>query len=185
MKKLLRMKKLSTLLILLIMVFTVGCAVNQDANKPKLGNEEGTNTSQTPEKKEDNIVEAYMTVIDKLYEEDSGLNGNIKYIAIDTSKMTNLTEEGKVELLKELESYGFTVLNMTSEELENQGYIKDLYFEEGILFNIEDQPIKNNSITMDVSKWRSGLGAIGYDNLVIKYKNGKWEITKSGDAWIS
>lgn len=185
MKKTMVIKKISTLLILLIMALTVGCAANQNSNNPELGSNEGTNTSQTNEKKEDNIVEAYMTGIDKLYEEDIALNDNIKYIAIDTSKMVNLTNEGKAELLVKLENYGFTVLDMTLEELENQGYIKDLYFEEGILFRIEDKPIKNNSITMDISKWRSGKGAIGYDDLVIKYKNNKWEITKTGDAWIS
>lgn len=157
------MKKISILFLLSIMVFVVGCTQTQEIN----------------------TVGAYTTVIDKLYEEDSGLNGDIKYIAIDTSKMVNLTDEGKVELLKELESYGFTVLDMTFDELEKQGYIKDLYFEEGILFRIEDEPMKNNSITMDISKWRSGLGAIGYDGLVIKYKNEKWEIKKQGNAWIS
>lgn len=156
-------RKMFILLILSITVFTAACTQSEEVDK----------------------VGAYTTVIDKLYEEDSALNSNIKYIAIDTSLIVNLNDEEKAELLKELENYGFTVLDMTIEELKEKGYVKDLYFEEGILFEIEDEPIKRNSIIMDISKWRSGLGAIGYDGTVVKYKNGKWEIEKQGNAWIS
>ena len=131
------------------------------------------------------ILGAYNEVIDKLYNEDIALNSDIKYIAIDTSLINNLSEEQKSSLLKDLEKYGYTVLDMTFEELEKEGYIENLYFKEGILFKIEDKPVSGKSITMDVSKWRSGLGAIGYDDLKVEYKNGKWEVTKTGSAWIS
>lgn len=131
------------------------------------------------------MVGAYTTVIDEMYNEDKALNSNIKYIAIDTETIINLNDEEKAALLKELEKYGFAVLDMSFEELEEKGYIKDLYFDEGILFKIEDKEIINNSITMDVSKWRSGLGAIGYNNLVVKHKGGRWVIIKTGNAWIS
>ncbi|MBP7223121.1 MAG: hypothetical protein KBA50_07720 [Sedimentibacter sp.] len=128
---------------------------------------------------------AYSLVIDKLYNEDSALNHEIKYIAVDTSLIKNLSEEQKSALLKEVEKYGFEVLDMTIEELKEEGYIEDLFFKEGILFKLEDEPIGGNSILMNVSKWRSGLGAIGYDDLKVKYKNGKWQITDLGRAWIS
>lgn len=185
MKKIISMKKLSILFILSIIVLMVACTGNQDADIAEQEKPKGDNHSVSTENQDIHTVEAYVTVIEKLYKEDIGLNSNIKYIAIDTSKMVNLTDEGKAELLKEVESYGFKVLDMTFEELEKEGYIKELYFEEGILFRIEYNPIKNNSITMNISKWRSGRGAIGYDGLVIEYRNDKWEITKLGDAWIS
>lgn len=132
----------------------------------------------------DNIG-AYTMVIDRLYGEDSGLNGEIKYIAIDTSLIKNLTDEQKSILLKEIEKYGYLVLDMTFEELQDNGYIEDLYFKEGMLFRLEDEPMNGNSITMDASKWRSGKGAIGYDGLKVEYKNGEWKITRQGSAWIS
>lgn len=157
------MRKIFILLILVIAVFTVACSQSEEVDK----------------------VGAYTTVIDKLYKEDIGLNSDIKYIAIDTSSIVNLNDEEKARLLKEVENYGFTVLDMTIEELKEEGYVKDLYFEEGILFEIKDEYIKRNSITMDISKWRSGLGAIGYDGTVVKYKNGEWEIKKQGGSWIS
>lgn len=179
------MKKILILVILSIIVFSVGCTGNRDVDIVGLDKHNRDNPSVSTEKQDIHTVEAYVTVIEKLYKEDIGLNSNIKYIAVDTSLIVNLTDEGKAELLKKLEIYGFTVLNMTFEELEKEGYIKDLYFEEGISFKIEDKPIKNNSITMNISKWRSGLGAIGYDGLVIEYRNDRWEIKKLGDAWIS
>ena len=136
-------------------------------------------------KEELDMVGAYTTVIDKLYNEDTALNSDIKYIAVDTSLIKNLSDEQMSILLKKVEDYGYIVLDMTFEELEEQGYIDDLYFKEGILFKLEDVSKSKNSITMDVSKWRSGLGAIGYDDLVVKYQNGKWEVKKTGSAWIS
>lgn len=156
------MKKIIVSMILLIMMIVTGCS------------QEVTDT-----------VGAYATVIDQLYNEDIGLNSDIKYIAIDTSLIKNLSDEQKSALIKEVEKYGHTVLHMTFEELEEQGYIEDLYFKEGILFKLEDKKISGNSITMDASKWRSGLGAIGYDDLKVENKNGKWKITKTGSAWIS
>lgn len=128
---------------------------------------------------------AYTMVIDKLYNEDMALNHDIKYIAIDTSLINNLSEVQKSQLLKEVEKYGYIVLDMTFEELEKQGYVEDLYFKEGILFKLEDKPMSGNSILMNVSKWRSGLGAIGYNDLKVEYKNGNWKVTKTGSAWIS
>lgn len=157
------MKKILMIFIAVLMVFVYGCT-------------------------RDNIPDAldgYKIVIDKLYNEDKGLNDDIKYIAIDTSMMANLTDETKAKLLKQLENYGLTVLNMTYNELEEQGYIQDLYFKEGVLFKIEDEPMKNNTIKMNVSKWRSGLGAIGYNGLIIKCNNDEWEIIKIGESWIS
>lgn len=131
------------------------------------------------------VVGAYTTVIERLYNEDTALNSEIKYIAVDTTLIKNLTEEQKSTLLKEVEKYGYTVLDMTYEELEKEGYVEDFYFKEGILFKIEDQSMNGNSILMNVSKWRSGRGAIGYKDLEVQYKNDKWEIIKTGSAWIS
>lgn len=128
---------------------------------------------------------AYEAAIDKLYNEDEALNLNIKYLAVDTTKMKNLTEESKKTFLKNLEKYGLTVLDTNSEELEKNGYIKDTNFEEGILFKLEDEKMKNNTIKMDVSKFRSGLGAIGYEGMELKYRNGKWEIKDTGSPWSS
>lgn len=74
-------------------------------------------------------VDAYLLVIDKLYEEDPALNDGIEYLAIDTSTMVNLNEESRDILLEELKNYGFTVLDMTYEELEKDSQSASLLYQ--------------------------------------------------------
>ncbi|MGD9569382.1 MAG: hypothetical protein AB7V48_13910 [Sedimentibacter sp.] len=45
------------------------------------------------------MVGVYTTVIDKLNNEDEGLNSEIKYVAIDSSLIENLSNEQKSKLL--------------------------------------------------------------------------------------
>lgn len=150
-----------------IILFVLGCTTDNE-----------TGESADP-------IDAYLLVIDMLYEDDPALNHNIRYLAIDTTNMTNLTEEDKDILLEELEKYGHTVLNMTYYELEEEGYIEDLYFKEGILIRIEDEVMEDNIVKMNASKWKSGLGAIGYDGMTVEYNGEIWEITGVVSNWIS
>ena len=75
-------RELFLLFVLFIAVFLMGCTQPGEINK----------------------VDAYTTAIDKLYQEDSGLNGDIKYIALDTSSIINLDDSERQELLQALES---------------------------------------------------------------------------------
>lgn len=132
----------------------------------------------------DNIIEGYMLAIDSIYNEDKGLNDNSKYIAIDTSHMRYLNKADKAKLLKQMERYGI-IIEATYKELEQRGLIKDLCFEEGILIEIDDLSSQENQLILDISKWKSGLGAIGYNAMVLEKENNIWEITKKGITWIS
>lgn len=137
---------------------------------------------------QDSIVNAYMSIINKLYEEDPGLNDEISILAIDTTKMCNITSYEKTLLLEKLKNvYELEIIDSTFEDLKKDGYILEdqLYFPNGILINIEDTPIENDStFTFNASKWRSGLGSIGYNNSTITYINSTWEITVQS-SWIS
>ena len=169
------MKKIFIPLIITIVVLVVGY-IGVTAYK------EPTKPTDAQHK---SIVDAYMLEIDKLFHIDMSLNDGIKFIAIDTSKMTNLTKETKAQLLERLNKYNCIVLNGTMSELEKNGYISAGSFKEGILFTITDTPIVNNSFTMSAVKWRSGLGADGENGIELSYKNDKWVITKEGGGWIS
>ncbi len=133
-------------------------------------------------------LDAYMAVIDDIYQEDSGLNGDIKMIAFDTTEWVNLTEIEKEILLSMVkEKYGYDTLQATFEELSEQGLIdKDnLYFPEGILIEIEkvEWNEEDKTLKCSISKWRSGLGAIGAD-VEATYDGGSWNLSKTG-MWIS
>ena len=83
--------------------------------------------------------------------------------------------------------YELEIIDSTFEALQKDGYIltDELYFPNGILIQIEDTPIqKDSTFTFNASKWRSGLGAIGYNNASITYNNDTWNITTQG-SWVS
>lgn len=140
-------------------------------------------------KEETTLIQAYLALIDDIYKEDPGLNGDISIIALDTTEMTNLTEAEKGRLLAKVGiQYGLEVKEGTFDSLSEEGLInkEELYFEKGILIEIKNPVYKEKSkkLTCGYQKWRSGLGAIGSDNVTVKYKEGSWVITKKG-SWIS
>jgi len=160
-----KVRNVLIILMLIVIVFTIGCSKKETETMNK--------------------VEAYTMAIDKLYKEDVALNVGIKYIAIDTSTIINLNDEEKEDLVNELKAYEFEILEMGMEELKENGYIENLSFKNGILFEITNDSMEGDRITLDISKWRSGLGAIGYDDMVVSYEDEEWKIEEEGTAWIS
>lgn len=135
------------------------------------------------------LIDGYLALIDDLYQEDPGLNGDIKMIALDTTGWTDLTEiEKEIIFTSVKEAYGYEVVEGTFEELSDQGLIdKDnLYFPEGIQIVISDVKYNDekSEITCSIKKWRSGKGAIGADDVTATLEAGTWKITKEG-MWIS
>ncbi len=135
------------------------------------------------------LIDGYLALIDDLYQEDPGLNGDIKMIALDTTGWTDLTEiEKEIIFTSVKEAYGYEVVEGTFEELSDQGLIdkENLYFPEGIQIVISDVKYneEKSEITCSIKKWRSGKGAIGADDVTAILENGTWKITKEG-MWIS
>ncbi len=136
-----------------------------------------------------NLMDGYLALIDDIYQEDKGLNNDIKKIALDTSEWINLTNlEQEMILTKVTAAYGLDIIEGTYEELVEQKIIdKDqLLFPDGILIKLSKITYDENKeeIKCAISKWRSGDGAIGADDVTAVLKNGSWEITKEGN-WIS
>ncbi len=135
------------------------------------------------------LIDGYFAIIDDIWQQDAGLNSDIKVIGVDTSEWTGLTEMEKEIVLAGLkERYGYDIAEGTSEELAEQGLIdkENLYFPEGVLIVISDMNYdkEKSKITYAIMKWRSGDGAIGSDNCTAQYDGTKWEI-KYENQWIS
>lgn len=130
-------------------------------------------------------ADAYWIMIDQIYQQDEGLNENIRYLAINTETMVNLAEGDKQRLISELEKYGHEVLDLTFDQLKAEGFITTDGFKDGIFIQIQDEPMQDGLIKMDVSKWVSPKGAIGYNGCLIEYIDGMWQIKEMGDQWIS
>ncbi|MGF7143550.1 hypothetical protein HNQ56_001977 [Anaerotaenia torta] len=135
------------------------------------------------------LPEGYLALIDDIYQEDTGLNGDIDTIALDTAEWTGVTDKDKEMIFARVkEAYGFEVIEGTFDELAEQGIInkEKLYFPKGILIQLTGVKYddKKETITCGISKWRSGKGAIGANEVTARLKNGIWEITREGE-WIS
>jgi hypothetical protein len=135
------------------------------------------------------LIDGYLALIDDIYQEDDGLNSDITMIALDTTGWAELTDIEKEIIFAEMkEIYGVDIIEGTFDELAEQELIdkETLYFPEGILITISDIKYdkEKEEITCSIEKWRSGLGAIGSNDVTAKYKDGKWSITKEG-MWIS
>ena len=148
---------------------------------------------------EDTKLEAmYKVVIDKLYNEDTALNSNAKYIALDLDGMQSrleknninskdfnmvLTDEEKETLLNYYRKYNNNVINADFNKLKEEGlYNEGDFYIEGVLIYISDvKEVNNNKVVLSATKYKSGLGAIFFD-LELNYKNNIWEVEVTGFA---
>lgn len=75
----------------------------------------------------------------------------------------------------------------TFDELAAEGLIEEdnLYFPSGILITFTSPAYDEMAKTLNygIEKWRSGLGAVGYD-AQLKYRDSEWTIKKE-NLWIS
>ena len=134
------------------------------------------------------LIDGYIAIIDDIYKDDSALNNDINMIVLDLTGITNLSETDKdILLVKLYDMYGLEVKESTYDRLVEEGLIneKELYFPTGIIISISNSEYKESkkTLTYDIKKWRSGLGAIGYEGNV-KFNGEEWIITKK-NMWIS
>lgn len=132
-------------------------------------------------------VSLYTKVLEELYKEDPGLNENIRILAFDFTKAASLTPAEKSALCYWMGTvYQKETLEGTFEQLCQEGYIdkEAMYFPDGLLFSISDTVAENGTVKFSVSKWRSGLGAYGWNNCTAQRGEAGWAY-ETGDAWIS
>ena len=139
----------------------------------------------------------YLKVLEDLWEVDSGLNGDIKYISIDLSKAPGELTEGEKSAISYIfaKAHDKKCLQLSYEELIEQGYLKGdkpYYFEDGILFSITDSMNAEEQynglrvIKFDAQKWRSGLGAYIFTDCTVSWpQQGTWKDYNVGAHAIS
>ncbi len=127
----------------------------------------------------------HYVVFSKLFSDDPGLNGGIKNIAIDLSKVKTEDNSAFITLMSAFcEKEGYTLLEDSIDGLIEKGVIQDLYYEDGIVVSFDDTELTETTLATNATKWRSGLGAIGGEYRLEK-KDGEWSITEIGAQWIS
>ena len=177
------MSKKPFLIFSLIAVLIVGglwlyCmpSLGKDTPKP-------TSTPSSTLTKGTTLEEALVAAIDEVMAQNPGFNDNARYLGIDTSMLTSLEEEGKAALLTALEKYNLTILDAPFEKLQQEGYIKDLIFTEGLFLQIEEEVVSENEIILYPSKWRSTTLHIGCSQMVLTQSDSGWHLSAIGNWW--
>lgn len=133
---------------------------------------------------EEDKISLYKEAFEYIFDNREKLE-NEKTIALDFSGITSLSDEQKNALEYVLSNYfrsktDADVIRSSYEELSNHGRIKDYYFKNGIILSATE----NKNGTFNISWWKSGLCASGFESCKAKMSGDKWKISY-GDAWIS
>ncbi|RCX18116.1 hypothetical protein DFP94_10770 [Fontibacillus phaseoli] len=126
----------------------------------------------------------YSLAFHAMFEMDEGLNSDMKYIAIDFSEMTQLTEQDKTYILASFDSYGVEVRDAAFDELKQEEGFKDKMVLEGILLQVKKVDVSEAAAVIEGSKYRAGNGAVG-TKITLKLEDGSWSVSDAGTTWIS
>ena len=131
----------------------------------------------------DDRIGLYRQVIADLWEDDPGLNGGVEILGFDFSNACLLPSERQaLEYLAARDlGLGMSYVVGTWSELAEQGYIdrEHLIWDNGLFFSIQvtGEP-GSPGFTFDAQKWRSGLGAIFYEDCTAeRERDGSWSYT--------
>lgn len=131
----------------------------------------------------ENLAQAIAAALDEVMKQNPEFNQDALYLGIDTSSLTSLDEEGKAALLTALEGYDLTVIDAPFDKLQQEGYIKDLIFTEGLFLQLEEEIIRPTEIILHPSKWRSTTLHIGCSQMVLTYSGSSWQLSEIGHWW--
>ena len=134
---------------------------------------------------EKDFLPVYLEAVLDIYEDDSALNDGITMIALDFSNISNITEAEKEALgLLIWENLGVETFQSDYETLVAEGLIdgENLYFPEGVLISIDYKEETEDGFIFDIQKWRSGLGAIFYNDCRVIFDGDSFTVEKGSIA---
>lgn len=141
----------------------------------------------TAEEYDGGLISLYLDVLEELYGQDTGLNDGCRWFGFDLTGAPGLTP-GEQQAIGWVfaSSHGCEPLYGTIEELGEEGYIDmdALCWEDGLHYELKASEATEDSFTLGCTKWKSGLGAIGY-KLTVEKKDGVWTMDETGESWAS
>jgi hypothetical protein len=167
-------------LVILVAVTFISCLAGSD----KTGGAQGTEDNSVPGPG----VDFYLTILDAVWEEDSGLNPVNGVVVFDLTGVNNLTNGEKDELIaRAKERFGASeAFASTFEQLSKDGYIDDKYLqfkaENSILITLSSSKEEANSFKFKAEKWCSGIGAVYFEDCTATEKDSVWEFELGGFA---
>lgn len=180
-------EKLAFVLALLLMLVFFGCeGIGAESESETKNSSLTTGTTADNEAiAAEELFELYLTLFNQIYADDIGLNYDISVIAVDFSKIENLTENEKALLVSQLPKNGLEIRAATYEALKNEGLIDENgIFTGGVLISIDSKTTGENKVTFSLSKYRTPIGGTGYSHSTAVFQNREWTISYKGE-WIS
>lgn len=139
---------------------------------------------------QNNMLNLYKELLEDLIKQDSGLNSNAKFIAIDFENFfayrkgrneedynRALSINEKQALLDLCKKYNDNVMEANFEQLKQQGHFnEETKSLDGILISVEKiEKITQDKANITMEKYRSGLGAI-WPKYEAKLVDDKWQV---------
>ncbi len=162
-------------------------AVGTETGSPPQGMEPAVTSGDDLSEEERTALAASKAIFDWIYPIDSGLNSDIKLVAIDTTAL-GLSDRAKEQfLLYAQEQSGYPVRDTTADELSEEGLLDRDGFRTGILISLSFEMEEDGTVAFSASKYRSPLGAIGTDEGRLVPSDGTWKLDEDnmGPTWIS
>jgi len=151
-----------------------------------VGNSKGYIDLRVKARAAETLYDAFYQLVLHLYKMDSGLNPEIKYIAID---MTGVPESATALLEAELrmwaKSLGCELLIDTYAGLVESGKISEhAGFKDGLLFQFDSAVFDGETMVVNVSKYRAPLGAVGAE-FTVRFSDWEWVIEEPTAIWMA
>ena len=190
-------KEIAGLILAGILLVNLGGCMNNSSSlessaplsSSSLANESASSTSAqeslpVPEVTTD-YAEIYISVFDSYFEQDPALHDGMKYIAIDMDTLEHASEGDKAAISEYFRTkYGVDVMDASFADLEEQNMVGDGNSLEGILLSVESVSVDKYEIIIEGSKFRSGLGANGFESTLTN-KDGVWALKETKMTWIA
>lgn len=175
----------------------VGNEGTEQGQPPSGGEKENNPHTKTGEMEEDDAPkpegteadgtagQLYAVAFEAMMKLDEALNDEMKYIAVDLSEMTQLTDEDKNYIMEYLQAFDTEIRNRTFEQLmEEENNDKNNLVLKGVLLRVAKVDIGEKTALIEGSKYRSGTGAVG-TKITLKLEDGAWKLSGSEMTWIS
>jgi hypothetical protein len=126
----------------------------------------------------------YQITLDSYLRQDTALNEDIEFIAIDLTTLEFTNDYDKEAILSWFESHHVPVLDTNFDGLKDKGLFNGLYIPDGVFLKIDRVIEKDNEIIIYGIKYR-GVDGANWFRTNWRLNNGIWEFTETVMIMIS
>ncbi|WP_018749919.1 hypothetical protein [Paenibacillus sanguinis] len=127
----------------------------------------------------------YAIAFEAMMKIEKTLNNDMKYIAIDLSKMTQLTAEDKSYIMEYLQTFDTVIRDRTLEQLKLEESNKNApLLLSGVFLRVDKVDIGVASALIEGAKYRSDTGSLGV-KVSLEFVDGVWKLSGSDINWES